>query len=234
MPKPTEPVKFKQPIRLVAADQLQEAILSGRYQPGQEVPQLKLAASLGLSQASTREAIQELEHRGLLVRRGRTRTVTDLSEDELADIFQVRTVLEPLACRLAANHWNRSADQALEQCLLEMREAGGEGNYQRQLRADLEFHRALWKHQPNRQLERHLNVLCVPLFAYELVVRADSGYIDYERSFREHHLILSVLRTRDGNRAERIMKRLVEKFHREDRADYRRLDAVERATKLEE
>lgn len=215
------------PIRMEAADLVQEAILTGRFRPGQEVPQLKLAASLGLSQASIREALQELEHRGLLVKKGRTRTVTFLSEDELAEIYQVRAILDPFACRLAAYHWRQEADQALERCLAQMSMAGEERNYQRQLRADLEFHRQIWKHQPNRRLEQHLNTLCVPLFAYELLVRAGSGYLDYERSFREHASILNALRTRDEDRVERIVRRLVQRFQREDRADHRTLEQVE-------
>jgi DNA-binding GntR family transcriptional regulator len=215
--------------RLDVADAVEEAILSGYLLPGQEIPQLELARRLKLSQSAVREALQELEHRGLVVRRGRTRQVIRFTEDELAAIYQVRVVLEPLACRLAACHWDAAADRQLEDCYLRMSQYAEQRDYRAHARADIEFHRVIWKQQPNRFLQRHLEMLCMPLWAFDLVERAPSAYLDFERSLRQHRTIMAALRTRNGERAERIVRRLIERFHRQDIEDFRAVEASQPA-----
>jgi DNA-binding GntR family transcriptional regulator len=212
------------PARLEVADIVQEAILRGQLAPGQEIPQLDLARRLGLSQSAVREALQELEHRGLVVRRGRRREVIRLTEDDLADLYQVRAVLEPLACRLAAYGWNKDFDDRLENCLYAMRRGAADKDYPAHARADAEFHRTIWRHQPNRALERQLEILWMPYFAYDLVERAPNAFLDFERSLRQHRTIITALRTRDGERAEKVVRRLIERFHRQDIADFRALE----------
>jgi DNA-binding GntR family transcriptional regulator len=214
-----------QPIRHRAADLLQRAILQGRFRPGQEIPQLGLARELGLSQSSVREALLELENRGLLVKKGRTWTITRLALDDLSDLYQVRAVLEPLACRLAAFSWRQEDSLALERCLDTMREAAAEKNYPKHSQADMEFHQIIWRAQPNRVLHKQLAVLCMPLFAYDLVERSGCFYLDFDRSSRQHQNIIRVLGTRDGFRAERFVRRLIERFHYQDIKDFHSLEA---------
>jgi len=212
------------PVRIEATSLLQQAILDGHLRPGQEVPQLKLADQLRLSQTTIREALQELEHRGLIIKKGRTRTVVSLSIGELGDMYQIRGLLEPFACHLAAYHWTDAADREAEECLALAERAAAEKNQREFVRVDLEFHRVIWKHQPNRHLERHLNIVCVPMLAYDLVKRAIQSDLDFNRTMRQHRLMLSVVRTGDGLRAEKVVRRLIERFHRQDVSDYMRLD----------
>ena len=68
-----------------------------------------------------------------------------------------------------------------------------------------------------------LLLLCMPLFAFDLVERASTAYMDFDRSLRQHRLIVDVLRLRDGDRAERVIRRLMVRFHRQDIADFRNL-----------
>jgi DNA-binding GntR family transcriptional regulator len=212
------------PIRQRAANLVQEAVLRGHLQPGDEISQLTLARELGLSQASLREALQELEHRGLLEKRGRTWLITRLSEDDLSELYQVRALLEPLACRLAACGFTQRLGEQLDQCLARMTEAARAVDYPEHSRSDIEFHQLIWKSQPNRLLEKHLNLLCLPLFAYDLVKRKELVNLDFERSLRQHRLIVDLLRTRDGERTERIVRRLMQTFHRHDVEDFRRIE----------
>lgn len=219
---------LSKPIRQRAADLVQDAILRGHLQPGDEVSQLSLAKDLGLSQASLREALQELEHRGLLVKRGRTWHITRLSEDDLSDLYQIRALLEPLACRLAAVCFRQRLGEQLDDCLERMARTGRAGDYPGHSRADMEFHELIWKAQPNRLLEKHLHILCLPLFAYDLVKRTELASVDFERSLRQHRLLIQLLRSRDGDRTERVVRRLILRFHRQDIVDFRRIEAQRR------
>jgi len=204
-------------------EQLEDAILRGLLAPGEEVPQLKLAKQFGVSQAAIREALQELEHRGLVIKRGRTKTVTDFSEEDLANLFQVRLALEPLACRLAATHFTEALRLDLEEQLARMQKSADEGNTRAHIRCDLQFHRTIWAGQPNRYLDQHLNQVCSSLFAYELVRRTQANYLDFAWNMRQTAMIFRTLRTRDGDLAERVSRRTITRFYRRDTSDYRQI-----------
>ena len=122
-----------------------------------------------------------------------------------------------MACRLAAEHWNAKVGIELEQCLARMRLAFKEDNFSALWQCDREFHRIIWKCQPNRVLESHLDRICRPLFAFYLSQRyADTYYpqVPKQRVLNEHSLILDVLRTRDGPRVERMVRRVLERSSR--------------------
>lgn len=208
------------PIRHRAADVLQESILTGRFEPGREIPQLWLAREFGLSQSSIREALQELENRGLIRKHGRNWMVTRLSHDDLGDLYEVRAALEPLACRLAAYGWREEQSQVLYECLEQMKVYSDQREYAKHSEADMRFHQFIWSTQPNRILEKQLNSLCMPLFAYDLVQRSGCARTDFERSARQHRMMIEVLSSRDGIRTERVIRRLIQRFHRQDEKDF--------------
>src|SRR5256714_7786222 len=116
--------------------QLREAILLGRYQPGERLPpQRALAADMQVNMASVREALKRLEQLRLVeVRHGDATRVLDwrrsgglealllrgsAEEPFLRDLFEARRVLLVEAARLAAQR--RSEEQALQ--LRELAEA---------------------------------------------------------------------------------------------------------------
>ena len=74
---------------------LRERIVRGELQPGTPLREVPLAASIGISRNTMREAIRALVHEGLVrhnVHRGVT--VTKLTENDVADIYRVRRLLE--------------------------------------------------------------------------------------------------------------------------------------------
>ena len=107
--------------------QLREAILSGRYRPGERLPsQRALAADLQVNMASVREALGRLEQLRLVeVRHGEPTRVLDwrrsgglealvlranVDETLLGDLFEARRLLLAQAALLAAER--RSTEQA--------------------------------------------------------------------------------------------------------------------------
>ncbi len=114
-------------------DQLKEAILSGRFRPGEKLPsERELIESFGVSRAVVREAIRALELTGfIVVRQGPTggAFVTDLSLDNVSnaylDLFlagklsadelaRVRLHVEPEVARLAAQNITPAGRERLE------------------------------------------------------------------------------------------------------------------------
>ena len=80
------------------------AIIENEFKPGQKLREVDLAAAFGVSRASVREALRMVEREGLVtILPQRGAQVTDLSADEVQDIFEIRAHLMGLACeRLVA------------------------------------------------------------------------------------------------------------------------------------
>ncbi|MCO1659825.1 GntR family transcriptional regulator [Pseudonocardia humida] len=137
---------------------LRSAITSGRYRPGDHLGEVDLAASLGVSRGTVREALRHLQQEGLVMAstRGMLR-VNTLSATEIRGLFRVRAALEGLAVReIVASPRRDAAVAALRESLLSLRDGDDFGA---QVEADLGFHMRLCELSGNPMLVeswRHL------------------------------------------------------------------------------
>ena len=84
------------------AEVLERDIVTGVYEPGQRLVERDLTMRFGVSSIPVREALQDLEGRGLVTRRVNCGyTVVRLTLDELRSICQLRRLLEPEVVRWA-------------------------------------------------------------------------------------------------------------------------------------
>ncbi|MEV0145838.1 MULTISPECIES: FadR/GntR family transcriptional regulator [unclassified Nonomuraea] len=136
-----------------AIEQLRKEITGGAWPVGTKIPsEAQLAASLGMSRLSVREAVRVLAHAGLLTtRQGDGTYVTATDESRIAlrrrldraaamDIIDVRRGLDLVAARLAAVRRTEDDLAALRETL-ERRDAAGEaGDLDGFADADVAFH----------------------------------------------------------------------------------------------
>lgn len=81
---------------------LRRAILNGELVSGSRLVQAELAAMLDVSTTPVREALRDLATEGLVqFDPHRGAIVAELSKEDVKDIYQIRSVLEPLAMRQA-------------------------------------------------------------------------------------------------------------------------------------
>ncbi|MFN3985563.1 MAG: GntR family transcriptional regulator [Rhodocyclaceae bacterium] len=86
----------------VIAKQLRSAIISGALAEGEPVRQDDVAKLFNVSKIPVREALKRLEAEGLVeFKRNKGAVVTRISEPELAQMFEVRVLLEVKAISLA-------------------------------------------------------------------------------------------------------------------------------------
>ncbi|HET8594832.1 MAG TPA: GntR family transcriptional regulator [Intrasporangium sp.] len=86
-----------------AYEQLRAEILDGRIRPGTTLYEVEQSSRLGVSRTPVREAFRRLVADGLLTANGgRGLVVTQVSERDLASIFELRACLEAQAAELAA------------------------------------------------------------------------------------------------------------------------------------
>ena len=86
-------------------ENLRDEILLGELAPGQYIRLEEIAARFDVSTMPVREALRDLEAEGLVtIYPHKGAVVTQLSADELQDIYDVRAVLEEMATQLAVPH----------------------------------------------------------------------------------------------------------------------------------
>src|SRR5947208_5470507 len=143
-----------------AIDKIRERIVSGAWGPGDRLPkESELAAELGLSRNSLREAVRALSQlRVLEVRQGDGTYVSSLEPDLLLEstgfishlllgeteieLYEVRRILEAAAATLAAGRIDAQEKTELALSLERMREAK---NVEELVEADVAFHAVIAK-----------------------------------------------------------------------------------------
>ena len=86
----------------LASDALRTMILGGELRPGERLVEARLTEELGVSRPPIREALQNLQHEGLVVQHPRRGVVVrELTRHDVYELVTLRDALEELALRLA-------------------------------------------------------------------------------------------------------------------------------------
>lgn len=93
-------------------EQLENDILSGKYQKGEILTENKLCAEMGVSRTPIREALRRLLQEHIIEETGKGSVVIGINERDVDDIFLIRIKLEGLAASLAAK--NRTEEELNE------------------------------------------------------------------------------------------------------------------------
>lgn len=188
---------------------LRSEIIQGELRPNERITELELADRLHVSRTPIREALQMLARDNLIVSRRRGWVVYEFSLAEIRHLSQIRAALEGYAAGLAARHATADQIAALEdaysQDLQEVR-----SDRQRIVVANERFH-----HDVNRLSGNPLLVMMIEnTRRYYFNYQAASLYSDEEllRSMSDHDFIISALRRRDAETAERVARRHVEEL----------------------
>jgi DNA-binding GntR family transcriptional regulator len=201
-----EPVSKK--TRIVAL--LQEAIISGAIQGGDQIVEAKVAQQFGVGQGLIREALIELEHQGFVQRTPFSGTqVPTLSLEDALQIFEIRIELEPLAVTLAGRNANAGDIAELKVLAEKTRLASKAEDLDVFFESHLSFRKKIWKLSGNRHLQSTLERVVIPLYALYLVRRKYSrqGILETVVECVEHEdKILDAYQQKDIERAGRVAR----------------------------
>lgn len=113
----------------LSAESLRRQILSGEVTPGQILSEVGLAAELGVSRPTIREAMQTLAQEGYISREYRRRArVSTVTPDSLRELAQIRVPLELIAVRSFLARYDLAAGAMLNARVADMRRAVEEGD----------------------------------------------------------------------------------------------------------
>jgi len=109
----------------IVTDNLRSAILSGQLGPGDRLQHDDIARQFGVSRMPVREALRVLHSEGLVeLRPHRGAVVVDLRPEDVAEIFEIRAMLEAQAAELAAPNLTDATIERMRGLLAEMGRVG--------------------------------------------------------------------------------------------------------------
>ena len=96
------------------ADHLRDEIVRGTFEPGERLRLEDIASRFEVSTMPVREALRDLESEGLVtIYPHRGAVVTELTAEEMEDIYDIRATLEAMATRLAVPRMTESICEEL-------------------------------------------------------------------------------------------------------------------------
>jgi len=183
------------------------AIDIGTYKPGDRLVESELADRFGVSRTPIREALQRLETQSLLARDGRSLIVASLDHNQMAELYVVRSELEGLAARLAAQHATEEEVRVLRRMIED--DKGLLEDPAALSRANRRFHRQVHLASHNRYLVQQLDLVyrSMALMATTSLSAVGRG----ERALAEHTAIVDAIEGRDGEAAYQALKAHISK-----------------------
>jgi len=186
-------------------DAILENILSGALPSGAEVSEVSLAQELHVSRTPVHEAIKKLAKDGLIVHEsGRRPRVARFSRKEIAELYEMRKILEGAAVERAAERMDDGAIRDLRKRADDL--ASGhhkEAEWKRRaLDFDQHFHDTLARASGCVRLHEDVQ-------RYRLLVRAFcriTGSVEnLSQALEEHRKIIKALKARNADAARKAM-----------------------------
>ena len=190
--------------RELAVHKVRGAIMAGRYRPGQALRQSQLMADPGLGATPAREAALELVAKGLLVHEShRGVRVAELEADRVAQVYNVRALLEAEAARLAVLSATDEIIERLSRHARAMEEAVAAGDLARLGIADGRFHHTLCEGAGNPMLLTLIEQMWEQFPRYMLWRRPER----VRESLQEHGDIFAAFAGHDAPATARAVRR---------------------------
>ncbi|WHY64870.1 GntR family transcriptional regulator [Neobacillus sp. SuZ13] len=191
-------------IREHAYNYLKEMILEGELKAGDRLIERELAGKLGISRTPIREALFRLESQGFVKTVPRKGVVvSNISENEVIEVFTILASLEVLAVKLAAGRMDKETQLELDQKIKELMELTDQAEENFNLE-HIEMNRLINKASKSPKLFEILSGLIDYIH-----MAANMGYETPGRrkeSLKEHIDIMKALRDKEAEMAEYLMR----------------------------
>jgi len=183
-----------------ALSQLRTRILTGSLAAGSKLHQEEIATQLGMSRIPVRDAIRTLASEGLVrLEPRRSAVVTPVSLDDLAELYELRGAVEPLASALAVPKLAAADLLRMRGLLRQMNETQDPMEW---LEANDRFHACLFEKSGRPRMIALLRQAREQTRRYTGIRMVD-GRSDLDI---EHHLILAAAERRDPQTVEALVR----------------------------
>jgi len=204
---------------------VREMILTGELPKGEKINETRLSDLLGVSRTPIREALRTLHAMGLVdLFPQRGAFVTAFSAEETTDLFELMSVLEGMAARLATQKMSNADFEKIESLHQELETHYKLKNHKEYSKTNQEFHSFILSIAANKALNEAAN----GILEKTLLCKQKQIYLPkrFDQSILEHRNLLEAFRTRDAKKAEKMMAKhlvnqgqaLVKQYSRNDTA----------------
>jgi len=191
----------------VVSEQIRGRILDGTLKPGERLVEDRLSAELGVSRVPVREALRGLSVEGLvtlLPRRGAT--VVEVTPETVAELVEVRALLEGLNAKLAAQRHDPEIVAQLQDTLARGNAAARNGTSEELAHLNAEFHERLGEASRNSVLSEVMR----GLRERTSIAFAINGRTRAREDWDEHAGILAAVIAGDAELAALVANRHVQ------------------------
>jgi len=196
--------QFRQTMAGAAVTELRRRILSGVVAAGEALRQDALAREFGISRIPIREAFRQLAAEGLVtLHPHRGAVVTALSALDIAELFDLRAMLEPDLIRRAVPRLGESDFLRAEALLADYAAAIARGDTEAYGELNREYHLSLYGASGRTQTLELVRMLLANTDRYTRVQLAMSEGAT-TRAKREHAALLEYCRAGDAEQAARL------------------------------
>lgn len=187
---------------------LRNELIAGRLTPGQRVNEVQIAAQIGISRGTLREAMRRLEQEGILVSIPHRGTfVRRYTPREAEELQEVRLSLETTAALRVAHTLSPPVKTFLEERLQTLREAyEAPLPFPDRMAADLGFHEAICESSGNHTLLALWRSLIGNITVLQLSV-GDERMTALQRP-HDHQAMLDAISSRDDTRIRSVFARV--------------------------
>ena len=185
------------------ASSVRERVVAGEFAPGTQLREIELAAEYGVARPTVRAALQQLALTGLLRREAnRSAVVPELSPEDIADLFRMRTLIETEAVRRLTKA--TAPPGRTEEAVRQLERLTKEASWSDVVEADLEFHRPLVAATESPRLLRLFELLEDEIRL--AIAQLRPAYASPTALAREHRQLLTVIETRSPTEAAKLMQ----------------------------
>lgn len=190
-----------------AASQIRDAIIEGKYRPGDRLVEMDLSAQLQVSRHPVREALRRLHREGFVaVRANRGAVVADVDAISILEVYEIRAVLGALALRhLLLGRKGPSPEylKKLERLAEKAREHAAKGEQNEMIQYDLEFQAAVAEASGLSRISTYFRDLNAEIRRFNNALRID--YPNKEATIKLHvGGLLKAIKSGDLDYAEHI------------------------------
>lgn len=201
----------KVPLSLQVLRTVRNAILLGRYRPGERLREEDIAEELAVSRHAVRIALSTLEAEGLVEGDPyHGKAVAELYPEQFSYLLPARALLECEAVGRAIR--NLMEDDIRQLRRLAHRLKDSEVDWQEHVELDLQFHQVLWSLSGDVRLEKLLRQVVYPFFAIRYRSADQLGnWLEQEREEQPtgHQLLAEAICRRNVKRAKKLMEQHV-------------------------
>jgi DNA-binding GntR family transcriptional regulator len=187
-------------MKLIVYDQLRSSIINGDFPAGSRLVAEHLSKQFGVSSTPVREALHRLEAEGLVkVTPHHGIEVSQLSVDEVIEIYHIRGALESLAARMAIKNLTADDFKQMNQLLDRMDESASLQNSDQVLEVNRKFHALIWQAAQSPRLFDLLENFYDSSQRFRIASIKVPGRLT--QICREHRQIAEALQIKDADKA---------------------------------